>query len=107
MLQKEREVRNKLIIADYETGLRISDVAEKYKFAKSNIARILKEADVWVRGRDGHRKRETYNTRKKPVPKCYSLSGKHIEPHIRALYDPKNIITKECLSHSVTSRRVE
>ena len=102
MLQKDREARKKLIIADYQSGMRITDIAEKYEFAKSNIARILKEAGVWIRGRDGNKKRDMLKKTKKGL---FTLSGLHIKPYIRGLYDPKNIITIECLSHTVTFRR--
>jgi len=104
MLPKDREARKKLIIADYQSGMRITDVAGKHEFAVSNISRILKEAGVWVRGRDGNRKRNMLKKAKTKGSPQFTLSGLHIKPYIRALYDPKNIITTECLSHTVTFR---
>ena len=104
MLQKDREARNKLILDDYKAGMRIYDIADKYSFASGNVLRLLKRAGVWIRGRDGNRKR---NMLKRVKLRQFTLSGISIKPYIRALYDPKNIITKECLFLTSTSRRSE
>ena len=86
--------RNKFIIADYESGMRIVDIADKHGYEKSNVCCVLKKAGVWIKGRDGNRKRGMAKPKQSGY---YTISGLSIPPYIKALYYSKNIITTECI----------
>ena len=96
--------RNKLIIEDYGAGMLMNDIAQKYKTKKGTIAVMLKKAGIWIRGRDINQKG---NPMQRQTIETLTLSdGTEVPKYIKALYDPKNIITTECLSRTVTYRSV-